>query len=186
MPKPDKVEPKSEKVEKVANLEKALGEASVAVFMDFRGLDAQQMVRLRRQLHDAGGACRVVKNTLTRLALSQRGAAGFDALLEGSTAIAFGRGNEATTPKLLQEFIRANRSPLRLKGGLLGTRVLSPQELTQLAASPPREVLIAQVVGSFQAPMAGLVSVLSGLLGGLVMVLQARGQQLEQQGGKSG
>lgn len=185
MPKPEKVEPKSEKVEKVASLERELGEAAVAVFMDFRGLGAQQMVRLRRQLSEAGGRCQVVKNTLARLALTRRGAAGFDALLDGSTAIAFGRGNEAAAPRLLQEFIRTNRSPLRLKGGLLGTRVLGPQELALLAASPPRETLIAEVAGSLKSPLTGLVSVLSGVLGGLVMVLQARTQQLEQ-GGKSG
>lgn len=185
MPKPEKAEPKLEKVEKVASLERELGEAAVAVFMDFRGLDAQQMVRLRRQLREAGDRCRVVKNTLVRLALNQRGAAGFDALLDGSTAIAFGQGNEAATPRLLQDFIRTNRSPLRLKGGLLGTRVLAPQELSLLAASPPRETLIADVVGSLQGPLTGLVSVLGGVMGGLVMVLQARTQQLEQ-GGKSG
>ncbi len=174
--------PKKEKEEKVARLEGQLGEASLAVFTDFRGLQVQQMTLLRRQLREAGASDRVVKNTLTRLALRNRGLTDFEALLDGPTAIAFSQGSETTTPRVLQEFIRTNRSPLRLKGGLLGPRVLGPQELSLLATIPSRDVLISQMAGSLKAPITGLVSVLNGLLRGLVQVLHARVQQMEQGG----
>jgi large subunit ribosomal protein L10 len=174
--------PKPEKVEKVAALEQRLEEFSLAVFTDFRGLSAHHMTQLRRQLRETGASYQVVKNTLLRFALGNRGVTDFDALLDGPTAIAFSQGDETVTPRLLQEFIRANRSPLRLKGGLLGTRVLAPQQLSMLATAPPREVLISQLAGGLRAPMAGLATVLSGVLRGLVQVLHARVQQMEQGG----
>lgn len=174
--------PKKEKEEKVATLERQLGEVSLAVFTDFRGVGAQQMVHLRRQLRETGASYKVVKNTMTRFALRNRGIADFEALLDGPTAIVFGQGSETATPRMLQEFIRTHRSPLRLKGGLLGSRVLGPQELSLLATIPPREVLISQLAGGLKAPVAGLVTVLSGVLRGLVQVLHARVQQMEQGG----
>ena len=173
---------KKEKEEKVADLAQQLGEASLTVFTDFRGLSAQQMTGLRRQLRESGIRYQVAKNTMTRFALSSRGITDFDALLDGPIAIAYSQGDETVPPRVLQDFIRSNRSPLRLKGGLLGNRVLGPQELTMLATIPPKEVLVAQLAGGLKAPITGLVTVLNGVVRGLAQVLNARVQQMEQGG----
>ena len=68
---------------------------------------------------------------------------------------------------------------LEIKGGLLSDRVIDAEGVKALAALPPREVLVAQVVGGFQAPISGVVTALGGILRGLVYALQARKEQLE-------
>jgi large subunit ribosomal protein L10 len=68
---------------------------------------------------------------------------------------------------------------LTIKGGILNERVIDVQAISSLADLPSRDVLLAQLLGSVQSPMAGLVNVLSGTLRGLVTVLKARADQLE-------
>jgi len=67
-----------------------------------------------------------------------------------------------------------------VKAGFFGDTVLEAAGVEQLAKLPPKEVLIAQVLGGLQAPLYGLVSVLAGPVRGLQTVLQGRMKQLEE------
>ena len=63
--------------------------------------------------------------------------------------------------KVLADYIASNRNtPLKIKGGLVGGKFYTPQNIDALAKVPPREVLIAQMLGSFNAPITGLVGTL--------------------------
>ncbi|MCX6000805.1 MAG: 50S ribosomal protein L10, partial [Chloroflexi bacterium] len=97
----------------------------------------------------------------------------------GPSAVAFGQSEVAETAKALTVYARSAKNPLKIKGGVLGTRLLDASEVSALAVLPPRGVLVAQVVQHMQLPIASLLSVLSANLTGLVGVLQARKQQLE-------
>lgn len=174
---------KPEKVEKAASLEQKLRGSPVSLFTDFRGLTASQMTQLRRQLREADGEYRVVKNTFLRFALEKRGVTDLQPLLDGPTAIVFSQGNERTLSRILFDFIRVTRSPLRVKGGILGDRVVGQEQLSLLSTLPPREELLSRLMGQLNAPITSLVFTLSGLLRGLLGVLQGRIQQLEE-GGK--
>ena len=169
------------KQQQVDALADQLGRASVAVLADYRGLTVSEMSALRRRLREAGGEFHVAKNTLTRRAAERLGHGDLVPYLVGPTGLALGYGDAGALAKAMSEYQRTSRV-LTLKAALLGDRVLPPEDVGRLANLPGRERLLAQVVGGFQAPIYGLVAVLSGTLRSLVGVLEARRQQLEGAG----
>ena len=112
-----------------------------------------EMTELRRSLAASQTDFKVVKNTLAKIAAKDIGLEDLLPLLEGSTAIAFVKGDPVTAAKGLDEISRKYPA-LVLKGGLLTGRVLSAERAAALAHVAPREVLLAQIVGAFQAPLA--------------------------------
>jgi large subunit ribosomal protein L10 len=171
-----------EKVAAVDEIAEQFDGASMAVLADYRGLSVSQFADLRRQLRAADVELHVVKNTLARLAARKTGKEALLPALVGPTAIAFGSGDPTALTKTLTDVIRTQRLPMTIKSGLLGDRLLTTAQVNEIAALPSREVLLAQVVGTLQSPMAGLMGVLNGTLQGLLGVLEARRQQLEESG----
>jgi len=165
----------------VDDLAERLERASFTVLADYRGLSVSEMANLRGRLRDAGAEFRVAKNTLTRRAAERLGRDALVPYLVGPTGLALGYGEPPALAKALNDYARTART-FSIKGGLLGDRVLPPSDVGRLADLPSREVLLAQVVGGFQAPIYGIVAVLSGTLRNLVGVLEARRQQLEGSG----
>jgi len=95
---------------------------------------------------------------------------GFTAVHEDPVAVA----------KVLKDFAKEKgNEALVIKGGILGDKVLEKEQLLALADLPPREVLLAQVVGTMAAPIQGLVTVLSGPARGLVTCLSQIKDQKE-------
>ncbi|OWY63402.1 50S ribosomal protein L10 [cyanobacterium TDX16] len=158
-------DPRPEKVAVVAEVKERLEAADAAVLTDYRGIDVAAMAQLRRALTDAGGELKIYKNTLVRFAVQELGLDVED-LLVGPTAIAFvppkadgTPGDAVTVAKALKDFAKGNEH-LIIKGGLLGDKALSVDEIKALAEVAPREVLLAQLAGAFAAPMqqfAGLL-----------------------------
>ncbi|MDO8673093.1 MAG: 50S ribosomal protein L10 [Dehalococcoidia bacterium] len=173
--------PTEKKAETVEELVKLLGPAKVAVLTDYRGLKVSEISQLRRKLRAAGIEFHVTKNTLTRLAAEKVGKGEIGTALKGPTAIAFGYKDEVEPAKMLVDYIRTSRSILKIKGALLGNRLLAAETVAELALLPSRQVLLARVVGQMQAPIQGLMTVLNGNLRGLVTVLQGRAKQLEEE-----
>ena len=101
-------------------------------------------------------------------------------LLVGPTAIAVGYGDQVEATKSLLEYVRASRLNLSVRGALLDDRVLSAESLQAFATLPPKQVLLAQVLGGMQAPISGLASVLNQMLSSIVYVLDARAKQLAE------
>lgn len=171
-------EKKREIVEELAYL---LGRSTIAIMTDYRGLSANEMNQLRRQIKETGGEFRVVKNTLARFAAEQVGKTGLAEILVGPTAIAFGYEADVSTPvKTIVEYVRASRQRLTIKGAAVDGRVLDALEVAQLATLPPKDVIIGQVLGAMQAPIAALLGVLSAPQRSLLGVLQARLEQLQE------
>jgi len=170
---------KEKKPEAVKEAERVIGEAKAVVVTDYRGRTVADMNKLRRKLKEAGVEYRVVKNNLAAIAAKNVGKEGLKDLLVGPSAVAFSSTDEVAPAKVLAEFIRMTKSALTIRGGMLQTRMLSVADVAALAAMPPREVLVAMVVGQMKSPLYSLVTVLNGNLAGLTRVLQARKQQLE-------
>jgi large subunit ribosomal protein L10 len=170
---------KERKEEIIQELAGNLGKCAVAITTDYRGLTAKEMVQLRRQLHLQGVDYRVVKNTLAHLAAERAGIKGLDQFLSGPLAIAMGYDDVVKPAKALVDHIKAANSVLKIKGGIMGAKVLTAADISSLAITPSREVLIAQLMGQLKAPIYQLHSVLSAPLRGLVTTLQARAKQLE-------
>ena len=159
--------PRPEKAAVVAEVRDRLAASDAALLTEYRGLNVPQMAELRRSLRAAGGEYTIYKNTMVRLAVADLG---IDVahLLTGPTAIAFvgegdeGSGDAAAVAKALRDFTRTNRA-LVLKGGVLGTKVLGPEDLVALADLPSRDVLLAHLAGGLQAPLVKLAGLLQAL-----------------------
>src|SRR5690606_40275853 len=116
---------------------------------------------------------------LARLAAQDSDAQALDPYLSGPSALAFAKEDPVATAKALSDFARESRV-LEVRGGVLGGKPLGPDDVKALADLPPREVLLAQVVGGIQAPIAGFVFVLQGTLRKLVYALDAVRQKKEE------
>jgi large subunit ribosomal protein L10 len=177
-------EPRSEKVREVEELTELLSQSTLVVLTDYRGLKVTDIRSLRGKLREQGIIYRVAKNTMLELAADRAGKPALKSALTGPTAVAFGNDELSTLARTLGDFERNSRI-MKVKAGLLGDRLLPAADVLSLATMPSRNELLGQVVAGMQAPMAGLVGVLSGVIGGLVGTLEARRQQLEEQGSAS-
>jgi large subunit ribosomal protein L10 len=162
-------DPRPEKVAVVDEVRGRLDRAGAAILTEYRGLSVKDLAVLRRALRDAGGEYRVYKNTLVRFAARDLGLAELDPLLTGPTAIAFvdpaadGRGGDPSeVAKVLREYARTN-AKLVVKGGVLGSRVMSAADTAALADLPPRDVVLARVAGALAGPLQQFAGLLQAL-----------------------
>lgn len=162
---------------RVAQYKEMLASSQAVVVTQYRGLTMGQLNDLRARLRPTGGRFQVTKNTLFRLALADESRPALDDILVGPTAVAYLSGDVATGIKALLAFAEETKA-IEVKGGLFGNRVLSAEDVVTLSRLPSREELLAQVVSRMQAPIYGLVNVLSGPMRGLVYALKARQDQL--------
>lgn len=174
--------PKPEKVAAVAKIREDLASSQAVFVTDYRGLTVSQMTQLRRKLREAGAEYRVVKNTLTRIAAAEADAAALEPLLVGPTAVAFAKQDPVAAAKTLNEFAKETKI-LEIRGGLMQGKLLSAEDIQALADLPSREVLLAQVLGGMQAPIAGFVSVLQGTIRKLLYALNAVREQKQAAAG---
>jgi large subunit ribosomal protein L10 len=155
-------EPRPEKVAVVDEVRDRLSSSSAALLTEYRGLKVSDLAALRRAIGDAGGEYKIYKNTLARRAAADLGLTELDAMLVGPTAIAFVSGDAVAVAKSLRDFARGNPN-LTIKGGLLGTKVLTAADTTALADVAPREVLLAQLAGALAAPLQQMAGLLQAL-----------------------
>src|SRR5437764_9587019 len=169
--------PRAEKVAVVDEVREKFSAAGAAVLTEYRGLNVTAISQLRRQLREAGGEYKIYKNTLVRFAARDLGLE-IEDLLTGPTAIAFVEGDAAAVAKALRDYARTNPA-LVVKGGLLGSKSLSADEVRALAELPSRDVLLSQIAGALAAPMqqfAGLLQALPrNFAYGLKALLDERG-----------
>ncbi|MGH9281760.1 MAG: 50S ribosomal protein L10, partial [Acidimicrobiales bacterium] len=154
--------PRPGKVAVVEEVRARLDEASAALLTEYRGLSVKDMATLRRSLTQAGGTYKVYKNTLVGFAVRDLGLDELEAMLQGPTAIAFVTGDAVDVAKALRDFARTHPA-LVVKGGVLGTKVLSSADAAALADVAPREVLLARLAGALAAPMVQFAGLLQAL-----------------------
>ena len=171
--------PRPEKVAVVDEVRTRLSTSSAALLTEYRGLKVKDLATLRTAVRDAGGEYKIYKNTLVRLAVQDEGLADLEALLTGPTAIAFVEGDAVLVAKSLREFARGNPN-LVIKGGLLGTKVLTEADASALADVAPREELLARLAGGLAAPLRQLAGLMAALPRNFAYGLKAL---LDQQGG---
>ena len=134
-------------------------EATSVVFVDYKGITVAQDTALRKQFRDAGVDYAVVKNTLTRFAAKENGY-DFDEVLNGTTAMASTTGDPIAPPRIVCEFAKKNKLAMSIKGGLVEGSVLSGEQLSSFGELPSKDALVAQVLGTFLAPISSLAFVL--------------------------
>ena len=167
---------REKKTQIVDNLADDLSRSTIIIATNYQGLLAKQMAELRNTLTEAGIGYHVVKNTLVYRAADQAGKPKLRDIIEGPVALAFGYDDIINTARTLNQYIKSTAISLQIRGGLLGDRILPPEEVVSLANLPPREVLISRLIGQLQAPVYTLHNIINYPLQGLLNVLQKRAQ----------
>jgi len=163
---------KAEKQEMVTALANKLQRAATVYVTDFTGLNVARITDLRRRLRAAGVEYVVVKNTLARRALADARVPALESHLAGPTALVLAGADPVSAAKVLTEFAKEFEKPA-IKVGLVDGKAVTPEQVKRLASLPTRNELLAQLGGALQAPMAGCLGALQGLLVNMVGALEA-------------
>lgn len=161
-----------EKKQIVEELHQKFEKSKIVIVTDYKGLNVEAVSSLRRKLRDAQVEYKVVKNTLLVLASKDTDVSVIQDYFKGPSAVALSYDDPVAPAKVLVEFAKSNPK-LEIKVGALGGRLLDLDAINALSALPPREVLLAQVLGAMNAVPAGFVQVLSQIIRQMINVLQA-------------
>jgi len=147
---------------KVAEIKEKLQKAQGVVLSQYQGLNVEDDTLLRKNLREAGVEYKVYKNTLVILAARELGIEGIVEHLKGSISIAFGYEEPTVAARVLNEFAKTHKK-LELKAGIIQGEIFDAVQVNQLASIPPRNVLIAKLLGSFKAPLSNFAYVLNSI-----------------------
>lgn len=167
----------SEKQAIVETLSEKLQKASSGVLVEYSGTSVAVDTALRRTMRSAGVEYAVVKNTLLRFAANKAGLDALDPFLNGTTAMAISITDPVAPAKILSEYAKKADSTIKLKAGFVDGKVIDANGVRALAELPPREVLVAQVLGTLLAPITGLANVCNANIRGLAVALAAIAEQ---------
>lgn len=158
------------KIDIVKELTDKLSRAKALYLIDPTGLKHKQLEEVRKILKKAEAELTVTKNTLLKRALAGVKKTISDTHLTGPTASLLAYRDEVAPLRELVHFIK-NAAAGKIKTGLLGAAELTTADVERLATLPPRDTLLAQLVGQLQAPISGLYYALSWNLRKLVWTL---------------
>lgn len=170
---------RTEKDVVVADLQQKLDGASAFYLTDFTGLSVKQITQFRARLRKQGVEYVVVKNTLAKRALEGMELPDVAGFFSGPTGLVIGREDAVAAAKVLSDFAREFGDRPSVKVGVVDRRSFGPEQVKQLADMPPREVLLAQIAGGLQAPMARLAGGMAQLMAGFARAVDQLRQQKE-------
>ena len=168
------------KREIVKEIQQKIEKAQSIVLVDYRGLNVEEVTELRKKYIESNVEYKVYKNTMMRFAFKEAGFEGINEFLKGPNAVAFSYEDAIAPAKVTSEFAKDHKK-LEIKAGLVDGKVVDVEEVKALADLPPREVLIAQVLGGLNAPITGFVNVLQGNIRNLAYALNAIKEKQEAQ-----
>lgn len=149
---------KKEVSEFVSEFEKAIS----FVFADARGLTVLEDTELRSNLRKNNVKYQVIKNTTSRFVFQQLKVEGLEEVLKGPTAIAYSTEDVVLPAKVIQE--HADKFPnLEIKSGIMEGKVISTDEVKELAKIPGKEVLYTQIACGLNSPITKLAMLLDAL-----------------------
>ena len=139
-------------------------QGSVAgIIVSYEGINVADDTKLRKDLREAGVKYTVVKNTLIKRAAEKAGLNGIDEVLHGTSAIATSEEDYVAAARILQKFADKHEN-FTVKTGYLDNEVISLEKIKSLAKLPSREVLLANVLGAFQAPIASFARAVQAIV----------------------
>src|SRR5436190_8731333 len=151
---------RADKAVELEQLEKAFKGSDSAILVDDKGMNVPQVTELRRQLRTAKASYKVVKNTIAKRALKGTAFEPLEKFFEGTTAVAYTKADPVALAKTLTTFGKTAPT-LKIKAAIVQGRQVNPAEVAELAALPGKPELYARLLGTLNAPMVRLVTVLS-------------------------
>lgn len=117
------------------------------LLVDYRGINVEQVTKLRSDLRNANASYKVIKNNIVRRALDLNGENGLDSLLEGPTAVITSKEDYLEASKIIYKFSKDNEF-YKIKGGIIDGQVMTAEEIITLAKLPSRQELLAKLAGA--------------------------------------
>ena len=148
-----------QKEELVNNLAASLKEASLVILVDYRGINVEDVTKLRKEVREANAEYQVIKNNIIKRALNANGETGLDDLLEGPTALITTKDDYLAPAKVIYNFTKKNDF-YKIKGGIIEGKVMTADEIITLAKLPSRQELLAKLAGSLLGNITKLAIVL--------------------------
>ena len=173
---------KDQKSTVIDELHEKLAGANSFYLTDFTGMNVKQLTEFRSRLRRQGVEYVVVKNTLAQRALTDLELPDIARFFTGPTGLVIGREDAVAAAKVLTDFAREFDNKPSVKLGVVERQEVAPDRVKQLAELPPKEVLLAQLAGGLQAPMARLAGGASSLIAGLARAVDALRVQRESAG----
>ncbi len=170
---------RAEKHQLVQDIQRLMGLSTGFFLIGYKGLTTAELTDLRNRLAAVGGQCHIVPNRLFKRAAAAIGAAAIGSVeVAGDNAMVCG-GDIVAVAKIVKEYAKSHdKAPVRL--GVIDGHVITAAQVGELAELPPREVLLAQLLGVLQAPASNLARVLNAKLASVVYVLSAHLKNKEQ------
>jgi large subunit ribosomal protein L10 len=172
---------RKKKEELVAQYTEQLERSHGFILADYRGLSVGDMDQIRNAMRPASGKFQVVKNRLLSLALQEVGTSLPEEWLIGPTAVSFCYDEVPPVAKALTDAAK-DLETLRIKGGLMDTEIIQTEQVQAIADLPSREVLLAQVLGTINAPASQVAGVVANGIRQVMNVLQAYVDKLQESG----
>ena len=147
----------------VAELAERLKNSVMGVVVNYKGINVEDDTKLRRELRENNVKYTVVKNTLLKRANDEVGLSEIDSVLEGTTALATSDEDYAAAARILANFAKKHDF-FEIKSGFMDGTVIDLATIDSLAKLPTREVLLANVLGAFQAPIAAFARVIQAIV----------------------
>ena len=147
----------------VADLTERLKGSIVGVVVNYKGITVEDDTKLRKELRENNVKYTVVKNTLLKRATQEVGLSDMDSVLEGTTALATSDDDYTAAARILNNFAKKN-DYFEIKSGFMDGAVVDVATIQNLANLPTREVLLANVLGAFQAPIASFARAIQGIV----------------------
>ncbi len=146
----------------VAELVEKMKQANSGVLVDYKGITVEDDTKLRAELRKANVQYAVVKNGLCARACDEMGYGELKSVLEGNTALALGE-DQVAPAKILNDYAK-NHENFIIKAGFVDGKLLSAEEVKQVAEIPSKEVLIGRILGSLQSPLYGFAYAIQAII----------------------
>jgi large subunit ribosomal protein L10 len=163
---------KAQKQEELAIVQSKVNASQGVVFTADQGLTVKDSEDLRKKLRAEQAGLQGIKKTLLLKALAEAKVENADIQGTGNVAVAFSETDAVAPARIIQSIAKSN-DKLVILGGLLDGMFISKEKVIALAKLPSCQELLAQTVGTLQAPITGFVRVMAGNIRGLVTVLNA-------------
>jgi large subunit ribosomal protein L10 len=168
--------PTPAKEQTVAELTERMNRMQMLLVADYRGLSVAELAELRKVVRAKGGEVIVAKNTLTRLAAREAGYAQVEEFLKGPTALTFSYDDVPGVAKAVDDYFKATKKDVKLKGGMVGTSVIQANDLERVSKMPTRQDSLAKVLGGVNAPASRILGAMNAVMRNIAYILNTHSQ----------
>ena len=157
---------RSQKEAQVGELRSIFNNMSAGVLVDYRGIEANQVVKLRKKLNDASSTMKVIKNSLARIAAKNTPFSELADQFTQTRALVYSDADPVEQAKVLSEATEEIENLKILAGILVGdnkTSILNTGEVEALSKLPSKEELIVKMQFLMQAPATQFVRILNAV-----------------------